>query len=65
MQPSMPIFNKVWKWEGPGRTRTTLWKLAYGKLLTNVERKKRGTTTVDLCPRCKLYPETVMRMLRD
>lgn len=45
--------------------KSTLWKSAHGRLLTNSERMKRGIAPNDLCPRCQAYPETLMHMLRD
>lgn len=54
--PPNPLFQKVWKWEGPACMKSILWKFAYGKLLTNEERKKRGTSANNTCPRCNLYP---------
>lgn len=45
--------------------KSTLWKLANGKLLTNEKRKRRHMTDDDLCPRCTLYPKILMHILRD
>lgn len=60
-----PIFRKVWKWPGPSRIKTTLWKICHTKLMTNVERKTRGMTADELCPRCCKHLETIMHMARD
>lgn len=60
-----PIFSKIWKWQGPARIRATLWKVAHGKLLTNEERKRRGMTNENYCPRCNSQPEDLMHLLRD
>lgn len=57
--PANPLFDKVWKWKSPNRIRSFLWKLVHGKLLTNVERVKRGMSSDDLCPRCCSGPETI------
>lgn len=35
--PNFP-YEKVWKWQGPSRIQALLWKLAHGRLMTNVER---------------------------
>lgn len=59
-----PLF-KVWKWKGPNYIRTFLWKLIHGKLLTSVERNRRGMSTDVLCPRCNSSPETIMHILKD
>ena len=40
-----PLFDKVWKWQGPARIRATLWKIAHGRLLTNEERVRRCMTS--------------------
>lgn len=60
--PSISIFKKVWSWEGPSRMKSILWKLAHGTLLIN---SKRECLVMTYAPRCNLYPETVMHMLRD
>lgn len=65
VSPSIPLFKKVWDWSGPFRMKSTLWKIAHGRLLTNSERLKRGMSADDLYPRCHLYPETLMHVLRD
>jgi hypothetical protein len=64
-QNSLPLFEAVWNWKGPARMRTTLWKMAHGKLLTNMERCHRGMSSNDLCPRCDLAPESLMHIIRD
>lgn len=33
--------------------------------MTNVERKKRGMTADELCPRCYKYPESIMHLAKD
>lgn len=45
--------------------RATIWKIAHGKLLTNEERNRRNMTSEVLCPRCNLFPETLMHTLWD
>lgn len=60
-----PIFDMVWKWAGPNRIKALLWKISHDRLMTNTERKKRGMTSDDLCPRCHRCPETIMHLLRD
>lgn len=43
----------IWHLNVPPRIKPFLWILAKGKLLTNLERTKRGMATSDLCPlRC-------------
>lgn len=58
-------FSQVWDWQGPQRNKTFLWKVAHGRVLTNAERKSRGMTNDELCPRCLHSPETIMHVLRD
>lgn len=50
---------------GPNRNKAFMWKLCHGKLMTNVERKSRGMTADELCPRCHRCLETIMHMIRD
>lgn len=33
--------------------------------MTNLERSTRGITNSALCPRCNLYPESILHLLRD
>lgn len=58
-------FNLIWKWQGPHRIRSLLWKVAHGRLLTNEERMRRNMARENLCRKCNDYPETVMHTLRD
>lgn len=60
-----PLFKKVWDWKGPIRLRAFLWKLIHGKLLTNVERNRRGMTVDVTCPRSNPSFEAMMHLLRD
>jgi hypothetical protein len=55
----------AWKWPGPTRIQSFLWKLMHGRLLTNEERYKRNMTTENNCPRCNNAPESIMHVLRD
>lgn len=60
-----PIFDSIWKWDGPKRYQAFLWKVAHERLLTNAERVRRHMALEDVCPRCGNCPETDMRVLRD
>lgn len=51
--------------QSPNRIKAFLWKLAHGKLLTNIERNRRGMTAYVICSRCNSNPETIMHILRD
>lgn len=59
------LFKLIWRWRGPQRVRTFLWKLAHGKLLTNEERSHRGMTNDSLYARCSSDEESIMHLLRD
>lgn len=58
-------FKLIWKWCGPQRIRTFLWKLANGRLLTNDERFKRNMAWDNLCPCCNSQSETILHAIRD
>ncbi|CAN1156973.1 Putative ribonuclease H protein At1g65750 [Linum perenne] len=58
-------WNSVWKWQGPGRVQYFLWLVAQGKLLTNLERKRRHLTEDSSCPRCGATKESILHVLRD
>ncbi|KAK7282263.1 hypothetical protein RIF29_10909 [Crotalaria pallida] len=58
-------FDKVWKWKGPQRIRSFLWKICHDKLLTNSERMKRNMGVDNSCPCCLNNEETILHMLRD
>jgi hypothetical protein len=63
--PTLAIFEKNWKWNGPQRIKTILLKLAHGRLMTNVEWFRRNMTEFDSCPICNTDQETVMHVIRD
>ncbi|CAN1120508.1 Putative ribonuclease H protein At1g65750 [Linum perenne] len=58
-------WSLVWRWNGPGRVQYFLWLAAQGKLLTNLERKRRHLTNGGNCPRCDLDEESILHVLRD
>lgn len=58
-------FATIWKIKAPPRVNLFIWKVAHDRLMTNVERTRRGMTGSDLCPRCSQAPETIMHVLRD
>ncbi|CAN1142648.1 Putative ribonuclease H protein At1g65750 [Linum perenne] len=55
----------VWKWTGPCKIQYFLWLVAQGKLLTNLERKRRHLTEDGECPRCANSDESILHVLRD
>lgn len=58
-------FPAVWKLRTPQRINTFLWEVAHHRLMTNLECSTRGITNSALCPRCNLYPESILHLLRD
>ncbi|CAN1762633.1 Putative ribonuclease H protein At1g65750 [Linum perenne] len=58
-------WNMVWQWSGPRRVQYFLWLLSCGKILTNVERKRRHVTEEGSCPRCRAAEETIIHTQRD
>lgn len=64
-QAPEPIFEKIWRWDGPERVRIFLWKAGRGALLTNEQRFNRGMGQNPLCPRCGLHIESVENVLRS
>ncbi|CAN1798710.1 Putative ribonuclease H protein At1g65750 [Linum perenne] len=58
-------WNVVWKWAGPGCVQYFLWLVSHGKILTNVERKRRHLSVDELCPRCRVADESIIHVLRD
>lgn len=60
-----PLFSLVWRWGGPQRIKSFLWKLAHGKLLTNDECLRRSMCEDTTCSRCDYLDETITHCLRD
>ncbi|CAN1750621.1 Putative ribonuclease H protein At1g65750 [Linum perenne] len=58
-------WKSVWNWNGPGKVQYFLWLVAQGKLLTNLERKRRHLTDVGSCPRCESEDESILHLFRD
>ncbi|GAU40905.1 hypothetical protein TSUD_297100 [Trifolium subterraneum] len=59
------LFKLVWKWKGPNRIPSFLWKVAHCRLMTNEERRKINMTAHNSCLRCQQGPESIMHVLRD
>lgn len=59
------ILKLVWRWKGPARIRSLLWKIAHGRLLTNEERVRRHMTQDDACQHCPAGPKSLMHVIRD
>ncbi|KAK7260903.1 hypothetical protein RIF29_27202 [Crotalaria pallida] len=57
---------KLWKWPGPQRIRTLLWKILNDALLTDENRRRRNLTADDECPLCNANEtETILHAFRD
>ncbi|BBN67942.1 hypothetical protein Prudu_231S000200 [Prunus dulcis] len=52
-------------WGLAPKAKTFLWIVCHRKLLTNVQRQKRGLTQVPTCPRCDYPMETVAHLFKD
>lgn len=69
LEPSLmvkdSIYNGVWKWKGPERFRTHLWKMTQSALVTNVWRKRRGLVESDICPVCGREEESLSHVFRE
>lgn len=65
LEPSEPLFGRIWKWKRPTHYKGFLWKLVQARLMTNEERAKCRITADALCPRCGDCPETIMHVLHD
>jgi len=54
----------VWKVKVPQRCIVFLWLALHDRLLTNVNRAKRGLTISPFCPLCNLEYEDIDHLLR-
>ncbi|EOY24339.1 RNA-directed DNA polymerase (Reverse transcriptase), Polynucleotidyl transferase, Ribonuclease H fold-like protein [Theobroma cacao] len=55
----------AWKWDGPQRIRTFLMQCLHGKLLTNLECRRRNMSSSATCALCSVSDESVLHLLRD
>ncbi|CAL2255075.1 unnamed protein product [Prunus armeniaca] len=55
----------LWRLRLPPKVKTFLWIVCHQKLLTNVQRQKRGLTQVPTCPRCDYPMETIAHLFKD
>ena len=46
------IWDQIWKLKVPQRIRMFIWLINHGKLLTNLERNRRGFTVDPFCKHC-------------
>ncbi|KAF7805325.1 putative ribonuclease H protein At1g65750 family [Senna tora] len=59
------VWKRIWKCDCPERIRYFLWKLSHDCIMTEVQRKKRGISTQDICKRCGLATESSTHAIRD
>ncbi|KAL7235947.1 hypothetical protein ACSBR1_019263 [Camellia fascicularis] len=62
---SMVDWHWIWKLKIPQKLKGFCWLILHGRLLTNQQRRIKGLTTDDLCPRCKLSSEDLHHLLRE
>ncbi|KAL6272731.1 hypothetical protein ACE6H2_023423 [Prunus campanulata] len=55
----------IWQLHLPPKTKTFLWLFGHKKLLTNVQRQKKGLTQILNCPRCAAPMETIEHLFKD
>ncbi|KAL6199672.1 hypothetical protein ACLB2K_029455 [Fragaria x ananassa] len=62
---SNPLWTHLWKLNCPPKLKTFMWSVFHQKILTNVQRVRRGFSTITSCPICKNADETLLHLLRD
>ncbi|KAK5843109.1 hypothetical protein PVK06_005544 [Gossypium arboreum] len=60
-----PRWKVIWKYLGPQRIQFFLWLACKQRLLTNLERARRGLNHSTFCPMCRHNTEDVLHTLRD
>ncbi|KAK8516598.1 hypothetical protein V6N12_049321 [Hibiscus sabdariffa] len=60
-----PFWKKVWSLAIPQRLRLFIWLTLNQKLMTNVERARRGISESPCCDLCGGLSESVLHVLRD
>ncbi|CAN1191394.1 Putative ribonuclease H protein At1g65750 [Linum perenne] len=60
-----PIWNRIWRWNGPNKIKHFLWLATHNRLLTNEERSRRHLTNQVVCSRCSLQTESLSHVLLD
>lgn len=61
---SKPVWKKLWKLHVPHRVRSFLWLVMHGRVMTNLERARRGFTIDAGCGICSDGIETIDHLLR-
>ncbi|CAN1792677.1 Putative ribonuclease H protein At1g65750 [Linum perenne] len=60
-----PVWDCIWRWNGPNKIKHFLWLATHNRLLTNVERNRRHLTNQVICPRCSVQNESLSHVLFD
>ncbi|KAL4320415.1 hypothetical protein AHAS_Ahas14G0008200 [Arachis hypogaea] len=63
-KPQQNDWTKIWKWQGPQKAKTLMWRLLYDRLLTN-QRKAHTFGGDDTCHSCRTYPEDTLHAFRN
>ncbi|XP_048422575.1 uncharacterized protein LOC125469371 [Pyrus x bretschneideri] len=58
-------WNFIWKLKLPPKLVTFLWTIGHGKILTNVQRARRGFTNNPCCPICPNIEESMDHIFRS
>ncbi|CAN1308617.1 Putative ribonuclease H protein At1g65750, partial [Linum perenne] len=60
-----PIWDRIWRWNGPNKIKHFLWLATHNRLFTNEERSRRHLTNQVVCSRCSLQTESLSHVLLD
>ncbi|KAL4285040.1 hypothetical protein GQ457_16G029350 [Hibiscus cannabinus] len=60
-----PKWSSIWSLPVAQRVRMFLWLVLRQRLMTNVERVRRGLSSDPSCSSCGCYSETILHILRD
>ncbi|KAK8478769.1 hypothetical protein V6N11_065391 [Hibiscus sabdariffa] len=60
-----PKWSSIWSLPVAQRARMFLWLVLRQRLMTNVERVRRGLSSDPSCSSCGCYSETILHILRD
>ncbi|PNY05784.1 telomere repeat-binding factor 1-like protein, partial [Trifolium pratense] len=59
------LWNNVWKWEGPQKIKSFLWRVLNDGLKTNDKRYRCRLTTLSGCPLCSNTCESTLHLFRN
>lgn len=63
--PKNEKWKSVWKIPGSQRVCFFIWTALQGRLLSNVERVRRGLAVDPSCPICGYHSKDILHILRD